>query len=282
MCPNCRAFITTDDRVCPYCDAKVGPRAIDRRSPSDIGGIIPGAQFTTAMILLINIALFVATMIYSMKGTGGGFSMNVDGRTLTLFGAKNALLILFAGEWWRLVTAGFLHGGLFHILMNSWALYSLGGQVEELFGTARYIVFYFVATVAGFLASLYISPRALSIGASAGVFGLIGVMIAFGMQHKTAMGQAVRSHYTQWAVYGIVMGLLPGFAVDNAAHIGGLAAGFALSWFGGTPKLYQSWRDTAWKAAAGISLLLTALSFLLMALRFLSSAPAAAPGFLAF
>ena len=271
MCPNCRAFITSDDKVCPYCDARVGPRAIERRSPSEVAGIIPGAQFVTSLILLINIGLFIATMIFSMKGSGGGFSLDVDGQTLSAFGAKNAYFIIVGGEWWRLVTAGFLHGGLLHILFNSWALYSVGGQVEELYGPARFIVFYFVATVAGFLASLYISPRSLSIGASAGIFGLIGVMIAFGMQHRSAAGAAVRSHYMQWAVYGIVMGLLPGFRVDNAAHIGGLAAGFAASYVAGLPRLTEDWRDTAWRAAAGLCLALTALSFALMFLRFLAA-----------
>ena len=58
MCPNCRAFITTDDRVCPYCGNQVGPRAIDRREPGALlGGLIPAQHFTTFLILLINLAI---------------------------------------------------------------------------------------------------------------------------------------------------------------------------------------------------------------------------------
>ena len=269
MCPNCRAFISSDDRACPYCEMQLGPRAIERRSPSNVAGLIPGTQFVTSLILLINIGLFIATMVYSMKGNRG-FSIDVDGQTLILFGAKWAPLI-YGGEWWRLVTAGFLHGGLIHILMNSWVLFGLGAQVEQLYGTARMMVFYFLGTVGGFLASLYISPRSLSIGASAGIFGLIGVMIAFGMQHRNELGAAVRSHYTQWAIYGIAMGLLPGFRVDNAAHIGGLAAGFAIGYLAGVPKAYPTTQDMFWRLAAGLCLLLTALSFLLMFLRFLAA-----------
>lgn len=271
MCPNCRAFISSDDRVCPYCQAQLGQRAVERRSPSDVAGLIPGTQFVTSLILLINVGLFIATMVYSMKGSSSGFSMDVDGQTLAMFGAKWAPLIVIGGEWWRLVTAGFLHGGIIHILMNSWALYGIGGQVEQLYGSARMVVFYFVTTVAGFLASLFFSPKALSVGASAGIFGLIGVMIAFGMQHRSEIGAAVRAHYTQWAIYGIVMGLLPGFRVDNAAHIGGLAAGLAVGYLAGVPKLYESWQDMAWRVAAAISLALTALSFALMFLRFLAA-----------
>ena len=266
MCPNCRAFISSDDRVCPYCDVKLGPRAIERRTPGNIAGIIPGAQFITAIILLINIGLYIATMLFTMRVSDGGMPLDIHGQVLSVFGAKNTARISLLGEYWRLVTAGFLHGGLLHILMNSWALFSVGGQVEELFGSARFIVLYFVSTVCGFMLSTLWSP-ALSVGASAGIFGMSGAMIAFGMRHRGAMGEAVRSHYTQWAIYGIVMGLLPGFRVDNAAHIGGLFGGFAIAYFA-EPKAFESWRDSVWKVLAAICLLLTALSFLAMFLRF--------------
>src|SRR5215469_14313595 len=69
MCPNCRAFVTTSDRVCPYCDVKLGPRAIDRRNPGEIlGGLIPHARFTTVMILLINTGLFLADYLNPSAG----------------------------------------------------------------------------------------------------------------------------------------------------------------------------------------------------------------------
>src|SRR5271169_1852724 len=118
MCPNCRAFITTDDKTCPYCDAVVGARAVDRRSPTDLlGGLIPHARFVTILILLINTGLFLAMMVFSSRmGWGGG--MEMDGRVLYAFGAKYREALL-AGQWWRLITAGFLHGSLVHILMNS-------------------------------------------------------------------------------------------------------------------------------------------------------------------
>jgi hypothetical protein len=91
--------------------------------------------------------------------------MNLDMETLWEFGAKLPQSILGQGQWWRLVTAGFLHGGLIHIAMNSWVLFDLGAQIEEVFGPSRLIVIYFCATVGGFLASTFWS-RALSIGGS--------------------------------------------------------------------------------------------------------------------
>ena len=141
MCPHCRAFITTSDRRCPYCNEMVGPTAAEREPGAILGGFIPHARFTTILILVINFGLYVATSVYA--GRVG------EGTALIAFGAKQSVLILRYHQWWRLVTAGFLHGGLTHILMNSWVLFDLGAQVEEVYGTSRMIVIYFLTTVCG-------------------------------------------------------------------------------------------------------------------------------------
>jgi rhomboid protease GluP len=188
--------------------------------------------------------------------------LNVNGQVLAVFGAKVSNAILY-GQWWRLVTAGFLHGGLLHIFMNSWVLFSVGAQVEETYGTARFLVLYFVSNVLGFYASTLWSPY-LSIGASAALFGLIGAMIAAGMRSNTSMGAAIKAQYTQWVIYMLVIGLLPFFNIDTAAHIGGLAGGFALAWLMDAPRASARWADTFWRAAASVCVALTVLSFGLM------------------
>jgi rhomboid protease GluP len=263
MCPNCRAFITTDDKICPYCQVEVGPKAAVRLNPAGaLGGLIPHARFTTMMILLINTGLYLATVVHSAQSGNGGV-MDIDSATLFDFGAKYRAAIM-AGQWWRLVTAGFLHGGLFHILMNSWVLFDLGAQVEEHYGTARYIVLYFVSTVTGFLASSYWSP-ALSIGASAGILGLIGAMIAVGVRDRSSYGAAMRSQYMRWVFYILLMGLLPFFATDNAAHIGGLAGGFVIAYICGTPG-YSAAIERIWQVAAALALGITGFAFAQMLL----------------
>lgn len=262
MCPNCRAFITTDDKVCPYCDVKVGARQVDRRSPADVlGGLIPHARFTTVVILLINTGLYAAMVLHMMRAGGRGSVTDFDLQTLFDFGAKYGPAVR-GGQLWRLVTAGFLHGGILHFLMNSWVLFDLGAQTEERYGTARYLVFYFVTTITGFYASYFWSP-VLSIGSSAGIFGLIGAMIALGVRDRSSYGAAVRAHYTQWAVYGLLMGLMPFFATDNAAHIGGLAGGFALAYVAGTPR-FSGTVEQAWRIAAGVTVVATAVCFFFM------------------
>jgi len=259
MCPHCRAFITSSDRVCPYCNESVGPRAIDRREPGAIlGGFIPHARYTTVIILLINFGLFVATSVYGKDVP--------EGQALFAFGAKLRIAIFGYHQWWRLVTAGFLHGGIAHILMNSWVLFDLGAQVEEMYGTSRMIVYYFASTVCGFFAST-LWFAGLSVGSSAGIFGLIGAMIALGVRHRSALGDHIRSLYTRWAVYGLIFGLLPFFQIDNAAHIGGLAAGFGVAYVAGLPRA-SSGAERIWKVLAVVCIVLTALSFLEMYLWF--------------
>jgi rhomboid protease GluP len=267
MCPNCRAFITTSDKVCPYCDVKLGAPAIERRAPADLlGGLIPHDRFITMIILLINVGLYIAMVVHMMQ-TGKSNLMDFDGKTLFDFGAKYGPAIR-AGQWWRLITAGFLHGGLFHIAMNSWVLYDLGAQIEENFGTPRYLLIYLVATVTGFYGS-YIWNPGLSIGASAGIFGLIGAMIALGLKDGSSYGRAMSSHYTRWAAIMIGLGLLPtgllfGMAFDNAAHIGGLAGGFAVAYLAGTPRRTGA-MEQIWRAAGWVSVGITCVAFYYMA-----------------
>ena len=257
MCPHCRAFITTDDRVCPYCNNEVGKRAVESRSASDaLGGLIPQARFTTIVLMLINTGFYVATLLYTSRTTGqGGFDPSA--RTLFDFGAKEPGAIM-AGQWWRLITAGFLHGSILHILMNMWVLFDLGTQTEEAFGTSRFLTIYLASTVTGYIASFYGSPS-LSIGASAGIFGLIGAMIAFGIREGTAYGSAMKSFYIRWAVYGLIMGFILSF-VDNYAHMGGLAGGFVVGYIA-APSRRNAAVERMWQVVAGIALAITGYAF---------------------
>lgn len=260
MCPSCRAFITTKDRVCPYCNEKVGLPAVELRNPSPLlGGLIPHARFTTFILLVINIGMYLGTVIYSMRSGNSDAFWNLDIETLLDFGAKFRPYIA-AGQTWRFVTAGFLHGGLLHIGMNMWVLFDVGAQVEEIYGTSRLLSIYFVGSVLGFVFSTLWSS-AVSVGASAGLMGLIGAMIAVGAHHRSAMGAAIRSHYIRWMIYILVLGVLPGLHIDNAAHVGGLAGGFGIAYTAGFPRPAGSWVERVWQVVAYACILLTAVSF---------------------
>jgi rhomboid protease GluP len=254
MCPNCRALLDSKLSVCEYCHTELG--ASSHREPAFLSKFVPQENFTTMVILLVNFGMFAATLLLTMKNSeGAGFLMQVDGRILRLFGAKDAFFIAH-GEWWRLITAGFLHAGVFHILMNSWVLLDLGRHSEEVFGTSRFLVIYFVSNILGFIASLFWSPHAISVGASAAVCGLIGAMIAHG--YRT--GSSYRSFYMRWAAIIILIGLMPGFHIDNAAHLGGMAAGFVIAYFAGVPH-HSSSVEFVWKISAVAVLLVVVYSF---------------------
>ena len=141
-----------------------------------------------------------------------------------------------------------------------WVLNDLGAEVERTFGTARFLIFYFAGTVFGFLASSFFSGNP-SVGASAGLFGLIGAMIAFGMRNRTEVGRQIRAFYFKWAVYGIALGLLPGFRIDNYAHLGGLVAGVGIAYVAGTPVHSSRIAERLWRGLAIVCVLLTAYSF---------------------
>jgi rhomboid protease GluP len=262
MCPHCRAFITIKDKICPYCETPVGPRAVDRMGAGLVAGIIPIAQFATILILTLNVGLFLLTMLASMRSGGGGL-MNVDGLTLVKFGASYPPYVFRAGQWWRLLTAGFLHGGLMHILFNSWALMDVGSHAEQVYGTPRMSAIYLLSTMGGFGASA-IFTGSLSVGASAGLLGLIGAMIAYGTVNHGVEAAMVKQFYVRWLIYILLMGLLPFFHIDNAAHIGGLATGFVCGWAAGTPGYYYGFRDKLWKVLAGVMVAVTAYAFLRM------------------
>ena len=255
MCPNCRAFVSSADRTCPYCGVPIGPRSIDVRQPGQIlGGLIPQAHFTTILILLINVGVFIASSLLSR--TMG------ENMALWSLGAKYGPSIWRDHQWWRLVTAGFLHGGILHIAMNGWVLYDLGAQTEEVYGTGRFLVIYFLGTVGGFYLSALMNP-VLSIGASAGLTGLIGAMIAFGVANRSSAGRAIRNFYVRWVVYILAIGLIGGFGIDNWAHMGGLAAGFVTGFLAGTPSHSTREREAIWRVLATGCVIVTVFCFFL-------------------
>ena len=211
-------------------------------SGTTLGGLIPAAQLTTVMILGINFALFLVDLL------SGGDMIKSAGASLPW---------PMHGQYYRLVTAGFLHAGIFHILMNSWVLFSLGTEVEQIYGTSRLIVFYFVSTITGFLASSLFGH--VSLGSSAGIFGLIGAMLAFGFLDKSNLAQAVRAHYGQWVIFCLVMSFFPG--TDYMAHFGGLAGGALMGAILTTPRARMMWKEPLIRIGSGVSIAITALCF---------------------
>jgi rhomboid protease GluP len=258
MCPNCRAFITIRDRVCPYCGAQLGPRAVDLRASQFAASFLPRANLSSIIVLIVNVAFYIAEIAVGSR-FGNGSVMNVDPRAVILLGAEYPAFVT-QGQWWRLITAGFLHGGLLHIAMNSWSLFILVTEVEQFYGTARLIVAYVVSTFIGFYFAYRFGTFAL--GASAAAFGMFGIMLAMGLRERAnPLVQAIRAHYGQWLVIGLVLSLGPGISL--AAHLGGLLGGFIVGAAGGLPGLPNTPRETLWKVLAATAILIVIYCFFL-------------------
>ena len=218
MCSNCRAFITTDDKVCPYCNTAIGPRMIDQRLTADaMAGLVQGDAFTTNLLLLINVGLYIATLLYSSNGRA--IEWTPAGQALYVFGDKDGYAIVRGLQWWRLITAGYLHANLLHIGVNMYSLFQLGPLVDSVFGTYRYLAIYTVSTFTGFGLSLLWAPNNPAVGASAAISGLVGAMVGLGLREKnTALGREARRFYPV-AVLVLAQGFLLPLPIDNAAHI---------------------------------------------------------------
>ena len=129
-------------------------------------------------------------------------------------------------EPWRLVMPTFLHGSLMHIGFNMWVLMDIGPQIEELYGSARYFFIYVVTGMGGYILSGLLGGH-VSIGGSAALLGLIGLLLALTTGRRSASMQMLRSQLIKWLIYIAIMGFIMS-GIDNFAHLGGFISGFVL------------------------------------------------------
>jgi rhomboid protease GluP len=134
------------------------------------------------------------------------------------------------GEVWRLLTAGLVHGGALHLVMNAVVLSNVGAFVERLLGSRRMLAVLWGGVLAGSLASFATNPQR-SVGISGGLFALVGALLVVGVRHRRALPPPARRMLVRAPIEIIVLNVALGLAlpvIDNAAHLGGLAAGILL------------------------------------------------------
>jgi membrane associated rhomboid family serine protease/Flp pilus assembly protein TadD len=178
----------------------------------------------TQVIFGANVAVFLGMALAS------GSVVDFAGLDLRPWGANIGPLTLH-GEWWRLFTYMFLHGGLIHIAMNMWCLWNLGTLCESLYGSWTYAAVYLITGVTGGLASVAWNPGVHSVGASGALFGLSGALIAsFYLGEFSLSGISIRGTLSS-VLFFACFSLYFGFrseGIDNACHIGGLIGGLIL------------------------------------------------------
>ncbi|MCS6840725.1 MAG: rhomboid family intramembrane serine protease [Roseiflexus sp.] len=182
------------------------------------------------VLLAINVVVFVAPWLLDRVGVRIMGAVSVYD-FLLIWGAKDNAAIFAGGQYYRFLTAMVLHGGLAHLLFNSFALYSLGFETERLFGAQRFLAIYMIAGLGGGVASYALNPNP-SVGASGAIFGLVGALIAFYIVARRALGGIARQQLGS-LIFITLINLALGFTspyIDNNAHIGGLLTGALLGW----------------------------------------------------
>ena len=192
----------------------------------------------TQVLIGINVAVFLLGLGLS---TSPGFGdVAVRGG---LYGPEVA-----DGEWWRLITSGFLHANVMHLAFNMIALWILGSQLESAMGRARYAIVYFGSLLGGALGALLLNPFSFTVGASGAIFGLMGAAAALHVRRgislwATGIGGLL-------AINLFITFFVPGISIGG--HLGGLAVGFATGFViaaapAGSPR-------AAWALAGGLAL----------------------------
>jgi len=222
-CDECGSVQDRDATVCSRCDAKLGGRTLQvaRRI-----GLVPRSVSVSMLLAIAMLAVYARVLV----AQGGGLGSPSAG-LLFDFGGNWAPAI--ADEPWRLVTAVFLHAGLWHIGFNLISTAVIGPQIEELYGRGTML---FLLIVTGVLANILSDATGMDgvgIGASGGISGLVGVGVGYGHRLGTPAGRELRNSMLRWTAYTILFGFA--FGADNRAHAGGAIVG-AIVGFAVSPR----------------------------------------------
>jgi membrane associated rhomboid family serine protease len=228
---------------CPAC-AGAAPAAVRGAS-----AFAPADPLVTKSLIGINVVAFLAMVAASgrtgaaLQGGGGSVVADFGLIGIGLDGRARELVGVAEGQWWRLVTGGFLHGGLLHLGFNMLVLWLLGSQLERALGRPRFITLYVASLLAGSLGVMLVDPTRMTVGASGAIFGLMGAAVAL-----------QRASGVNWWQSGlgtlIVVNLLLTFTIPNISvggHLGGLVGGLIV---GGLMLVVDRRATSEWPAVA--------------------------------
>ncbi|MBA3300890.1 MAG: rhomboid family intramembrane serine protease [Thermoleophilaceae bacterium] len=207
ICPDCMTATSVGMR-CPECAQQKTPV----RRPASMASDDP---VVTYGLIALNVLVALGSFVGGASATGSSL-----GSQLLLDGSVSRATIA-DGEYWRLLTAGFLHAGFFHLFFNMFSLYVLGTLMEPAIGRARFALIYFVSLLAGSFGALLLEPTRPTVGASGAIFGLMGAAVIVMRQRGLS---AMESGLGLW----IGLNLLITFTVPSISiggHVGGLVGG---------------------------------------------------------
>lgn len=256
LCPNCRKLISADESRCPHCGIA---RPGSWWKNNTLTRAFLGTDQLIRTIIYVNLGMYVLSLL--LNPLASSFSLNPfsllspSNKSLLLLGATGTIPIDRLDRWWTIVSANYLHGGIFHILFNMVAFRYIAPLALLEYGINRMIILYTLGGVFGFLVS-YLAGVSFTIGASAAICALIGATLYYGKSRGGTYGQAIFRQIGGWAFGLLLFGLLmPG--VNNWGHGGGICAGVVLGFFLG----YQERKRESLfhKIVAGICVIVTVM-----------------------
>jgi membrane associated rhomboid family serine protease len=250
ICPDCMVFAAVGIK-CPECagratGAKKTAQRIGTTAGQGTGAIV------TKTLIAVNVAIYFVQIAQAGTATGDAGPIFTNG---VLYGP-----LVAEGEWWRLVTAGFLHASPIHILFNMLMLWWFGSPLEMLLGRGRFLGIYFVSILSGSAGALLLAPESAVVGASGGVFGILGAGLVLERNRIQVFGGS--------ALLVVGFNLLLSFVlsyVSLGGHLGGLAGGAAsmlvLTHFGRRHAVYGRADLTTVAGFVGIALISVAIAY---------------------
>jgi rhomboid protease GluP len=256
--PQClvRLPAVTGDAFVPACDLELWRSLHEPRRAHfhRAFGMIRFPWLTTGLMFL-NFAIHLWTL------RSGPLDMDA----MVTFGGKAGPLVFDLGQLWRLVTANFLHWNLLHLGVNMFVLFNVGGALENAYRRLDYLFLLVVSGICTMGLSLWLAPDAVTVGASGMVYGCLGGVIVFGLKYRAILPARYRRILGEAAIPIVLLLFLMGFVspgVDNAAHVGGFAAGVAVAPFL-RPRLLTegvpSWWEPSARAVPSLLLLVAML-----------------------
>jgi membrane associated rhomboid family serine protease len=209
ICPECMTSTPVGMR-CPECARQTTKVRVGKGAFSPTASKMPA----TIALIAINVVVFVIEV-------AGGGSLGFSGSGSVIQDAGLRGPDVANGDWWRVITGGFLHAGLLHILFNMYVLWVAGSILEPGIGTPRFLGIYFVSLIAGSLGALIVDPNTLTVGASGAIFGLMAAVIV------VARGRGIDELAQQFGLF-VVVNLFLTFSISGISvggHIGGLVGG---------------------------------------------------------
>jgi membrane associated rhomboid family serine protease len=226
ICPDCMVYGPVGIRCPDHArGASVAPRQRARVTARRFGAPV---GIVTRVLIGINVAVYLLEL--ALGGTVNGTNNTIYEHGV-LFGP-----IVADGEWWRLITAAFLHYGPFHLGLNMLVLWFIGPALEEYLGPPRYLLLYLVAGLAGSAGALILSPDSLTVGASGAIWGLMGAAVLLEARRIYVFGGQAMG----LVVFNLIFTLLvPGVSLGGhiGGGIGGAAAALAFVTFRRTPAV---------------------------------------------